>query len=821
MHANRVLTFVFLIVFNTAFWTSGCAGLGEPLPLLSVTPSNVSVSTNVGSASSQMVTITNLSISNVSISQAIVNGTGFSVAGLTTPFSLSPSQRMSFKVEFVASTAGSVNGSLAIVTDARHRPVEVPLYGHSTSSGAPVASVTVSPASVSVAPGERFQFAATVQGTTTNDLVAWAASTGTITSLGLYSASASSGKAQVTATSMADPSKSASAIVTVTTASTPSPTPPATSVTISPASASTTTSGTIQFAATVQGTVSTKSVTWKASSGSITASGLYTAPSSPGTATVTATSDADSTKSTSAVVAVTVGTPLQITTSTLADGIVQLAYTATLAAKGSTPPYSWSITSGSLPPGLSFSTVGTISGTPTTAGSYSVEMTVSDSSGQTATSALSITVNAAGKVPNSFFGLSVFGTPTCADNTCNPATSYPLNGGIVPGTLGKIGFIAGYHIEPTCDGGMDPNNSCYQWSKVDLWVNFAQTYGYTLIYDWDLPPGWQCGQASSTSCTHLPSNISYMSHFATALATRYAGKIQYYETGNEVDQTGIWTGTCADLVLLHNTIHDAIKAADPSAIVGAPNMTGYSGIGTACDSSPVNAGTDSGLWIQNFLQTQDRNGALPKVDTVGLHTYQIVQPALHNVAQRFLDEYNQFRSIMTAVGIPRRAPLLVTEGGFGPDDNGNCTAPLSSTACLTAADQIAYIGRWLVLGASTWADGGGQLPSWYAYDINYGTLNGPNGMNPLNASAYGQMETWIKGATFQQQCHSGSPSTVFVCDFTNGVGQQTEIIFNDNNGASASYPTPGWATTYQALLGSALAISGGSVTVGDTPILLK
>src|SRR4029434_4878786 len=42
----------------------------------------------------------------------------------------------------------------------------------------------------------------------------------------------------------------------------------------------------------------------------------------------------------------------QITTSALPSGTAQLAYSAPLAATGGTPPYSWSIVSGSLPSGL-------------------------------------------------------------------------------------------------------------------------------------------------------------------------------------------------------------------------------------------------------------------------------------------------------------------------------------------------------------------------------------------------------------------------------------------------------------------------------------
>ena len=49
------------------------------------------------------------------------------------------------------------------------------------------------------------------------------------------------------------------------------------SIAVSPNPAATTAGGKIQFAATVQGTATNKSVTWKVSSGSISSAGLYTA----------------------------------------------------------------------------------------------------------------------------------------------------------------------------------------------------------------------------------------------------------------------------------------------------------------------------------------------------------------------------------------------------------------------------------------------------------------------------------------------------------------------------------------------------------------
>jgi hypothetical protein len=88
--------------------------------------------------------------------------------------------------------------------------------------------------------------------------------------------------------------------------------------------------------------------------------------------------------------------PLTITTTSLPAGTVGQPYSATVQATGGTTPYTWSIASGVLPTGLSLdASTGLISGTPTTASTYSFTATVSDNSAppQTASKALSIVVN--------------------------------------------------------------------------------------------------------------------------------------------------------------------------------------------------------------------------------------------------------------------------------------------------------------------------------------------------------------------------------------------------------------------------------------------
>jgi hypothetical protein len=86
---------------------------------------------------------------------------------------------------------------------------------------------------------------------------------------------------------------------------------------------------------------------------------------------------------------------ITITTASLPSGNVGSGYSATLGATGGTPPYTWSAAS-VFPPGLTLSNAGTISGTPTSAGNYTLSVRVTDSQSSTVTQ--SFPVNIAGPV---------------------------------------------------------------------------------------------------------------------------------------------------------------------------------------------------------------------------------------------------------------------------------------------------------------------------------------------------------------------------------------------------------------------------------------
>ena len=164
------------------------------------------------------------------------------------------------------------------------------------------------------------------------------------------------------------------------------------------------------YSATLAATGGTTPYTWSLTSGSLptgvsltAATGLISGtPTTSGTFSFTvqvkdSSSPAQTATANLSITVSTTSSPVQVVTSSLSNGQVSSAYSATLAATGGTTPYTWSLTSGSLPTGVSLTAAtGLISGTPTTSGTFSFTVQVKDSSSpaQTATANLSITVNA-------------------------------------------------------------------------------------------------------------------------------------------------------------------------------------------------------------------------------------------------------------------------------------------------------------------------------------------------------------------------------------------------------------------------------------------
>ena len=166
----------------------------------------------------------------------------------------------------------------------------------------------------------------------------------------------------------------------------------------------------IPYSATLTATGGVLPYTWTVSSGSLPPGLTLTSnadgigpisgtPTTIGTSTFTlqvADSESPPTTGTSASLKIVIEGFVTITTTSLPAGNMAIFYDSQLMATGGMAPYNWSLTSGTLPPGLSLtSSTGVISGTPTTTGSYPITVQLTDSEliPITATAAFTITIN--------------------------------------------------------------------------------------------------------------------------------------------------------------------------------------------------------------------------------------------------------------------------------------------------------------------------------------------------------------------------------------------------------------------------------------------
>ncbi len=174
-------------------------------------------------------------------------------------------------------------------------------------------------------------------------------------------------------------------------------------LTISPASLPGGSVGTV-YAQTLTATGGTGPYTFQQLSSSnsapgltITPAGVVTGtPATPGTFSLNVqATDSKGASGTQSYTIVIAAASLAITTQSLADGSIGVAYSQTITAIGGSTPYAFAVTSGALPAGLTLASNGAISGTPTAAGPFAFTVQVTDSSGKTATKAFTINVAAA------------------------------------------------------------------------------------------------------------------------------------------------------------------------------------------------------------------------------------------------------------------------------------------------------------------------------------------------------------------------------------------------------------------------------------------
>src|SRR5258708_1540205 len=253
----------------------------------------------------------------------------------------------------------------------------------------PVLSIALSPSGAqSVAAGQGVNLTATVSNDKLSKGVTWSlsgagtlsAQTATSVTYTAPSPIPANATATITATSAADTTKLATLTLNL----------QAVSIVLTPNTAQTLEqSQTVGVTAAVSSDPANKGVTW-----SITAAGALSGQTATRATFTVQDKDSQNFAGTANLSIKIKPAPVSVTTTSLANGIVNSSYSATLQSTGGATPITWSLTASSLPTGLVLAANGAITGSPTTAGTanFTVQATDSSTPALSATKALSITV---------------------------------------------------------------------------------------------------------------------------------------------------------------------------------------------------------------------------------------------------------------------------------------------------------------------------------------------------------------------------------------------------------------------------------------------
>jgi hypothetical protein len=97
-----------------------------------------------GSSNSQMITLKNGGTASVTITQANTAGAGINTAGLSVPVTIAAGGTTSFNIVFAPMSAGTVNGSVSLVSNAPNSPMGLPVSGTGTASTALLSAIPAS-----------------------------------------------------------------------------------------------------------------------------------------------------------------------------------------------------------------------------------------------------------------------------------------------------------------------------------------------------------------------------------------------------------------------------------------------------------------------------------------------------------------------------------------------------------------------------------------------------------------------------------------------------------------------------------------------------
>lgn len=354
-------------------------------------------------------------------------------------------------------------------------------------------------------------------------------------------------------------------------------------------------------------------------------------------------------------------------------------------------------------------------------------------------------------------------------------------------------------IQPTSATG-------WSWVRTDAYMDLVeQTPGTKVLLTFGRTPAWASARPIETSAYGAgmaaePVDVEKWRAYVRAVATRYAGRVEAYQTWNEANTTPFYSGTMAKLVELTCIAYAEIKQADPDALVVSPSGTG--------------AWADRTAFVKQFLDA----GGKDCIDVISYHLYTSGSPP-ENFVLPMLDMRAQL-----AAGGYSRFPLWNTETGYlMPGTKLNATSgwtDYEKASAVNNYDAADFMVRAMLLARAV----GFERFYWYAWDdMKFGFIEPNSKLQKDTAAVVHRFSNAFIGTGLMGSCNK-SIAGVWQCFVKVAAGStNAQVLWVDPSAAAQSQnftlPLRGTVSNFHSDATQVLP-AGSVVTLSTTPQLI-
>lgn len=340
---------------------------------------------------------------------------------------------------------------------------------------------------------------------------------------------------------------------------------------------------------------------------------------------------------------------------------------------------------------------------------------------------------------------------------------------------------------------LEPQQDVWDFRRLDTLVELAERNDIELMYTLGITPRWAASRPHEKFVygyggNSPPRDMRDWEDYVRTVATRYRGRIKYFELWNEptfdeIDKgRGFYAGSASTMVELGRIAYRVIKAVDPENKLISPGFT------------------DEGQRLDLFLSL----GGKDITDIVAHHFYPEKPELLPG-------RIGHIRKVMAKHGLAH-LPVWDTESGYWLGTPGEKTSPNWPHS---DEELAGYMARVLALGAAAGLD----RFYWYSWEKTMLNRQPPAIQSNVVIRAYMQTMRWLRGARVDT-CVT-KDRRVWICELTQ-EGRKARMVWSQGSPVPWVPPQEWQVIQIETLDARAMPYQQGeTLQLGPAPLLAR